>query len=108
MVDAGLFSALRDCEVDSRIIDHPLRVIRFAHRRISAEKRRIKADARFEILDCNMYMEAFHAFAFLRELVLVDKGAQSAAPGPQAAPSTAQQFSVRNPRRRFITAKLAE
>jgi hypothetical protein len=44
MVEARLPPARRDGEIDSRIVKHPLRVIRFDNARLRSEQRRLKAD----------------------------------------------------------------
>ena len=109
VIDAGAaaVAALRDREVDARVLDHPLGVVGLADGRLGAEQRRVEADAGVQVLDADVHVEAFHALTF-REVVRVeDEGAHAA--GPQAAPpSAAQQFWVRNASSRFIDAKSAE
>jgi len=52
----------RDCEVNPWILKHPLGVICLDTRRLSAEHFAIKGNARLEVLDVRVNMEAFHTF----------------------------------------------
>jgi hypothetical protein len=53
--------ARRDGEVDPRIVEHPLGVIVFQHRRLGREQRGIEPDRLVEILDPDVDVQALHA-----------------------------------------------
>ena len=81
-----------DGEIDPRVFQHPLGVVRLGDRRLGAEERRIEADRRVDVLDPDVHVQAFHeqiSFA-------------SQAGSPVAEP--AQQFSIRKPTSRSIAA----
>src|SRR4051812_3273352 len=57
MLDAVAGMAGGDGEVDSRILDHPLGVIRLHHARFGREQGRVEADRAFEVRDPDMDVE---------------------------------------------------
>ena len=61
MIDTGGTAALRDREIQARLVEHPLRVVVLAHGRLAAEQRRIEPNARGEIGDRDVDVESFHA-----------------------------------------------
>jgi hypothetical protein len=60
MIDSLFPPALADREIDARVVQHPLGVIRFEDRRLGGEQRRIETDRSFEIVDGDMDMQSFH------------------------------------------------
>jgi len=60
MIDAGTGTSCRDCEVDARIVEHPLGIVAFDSRRFGGEQVGIEGDALGEIVDVQMDVEAFH------------------------------------------------
>src|SRR5690606_24044683 len=87
MVDAGRAAGVRDREVHARILEHPLGVVVLAHGGLGAEQLGVEADARRQVGDIEVDVEAVHGRGSLFRGVQVPAGPQSAAP--------AQQFSVR-------------
>src|SRR5262249_547929 len=60
MIETRLLAARRDGEVDTRIVEHPLGVVRLHDRGRGRKQRRIKADRLRQALDAEMDMKAFH------------------------------------------------
>ena len=90
VVETGLSAAGRDREVQSGIVEHPLRVVRLGHRRIRREERAVEADRLVEISDRDVNVQALHGAVLLRLWV-----AGTHSPTPHAEASPWQQFSVR-------------
>src|SRR5579863_5425759 len=91
---------LADCEVRPRIIEHPLRVVGLAHRRLGSEELCIETNRLVKIPDGHMDMQTLHALFLNGEEAAT--GSQSAA---QASFARLQQFSVRNPTKAFMRSK---
>src|SRR3546814_420153 len=51
----------RNCEVDPRILEHPLRIVLLHHGRLRTEQGGVEADRLIEVLDSDMDMQALHA-----------------------------------------------
>ncbi|KOT02027.1 hypothetical protein DM50_3702 [Burkholderia mallei] len=85
MVEPRRRAALRDREIDARILEHPFRVVFLDDGRFGGEQRRIEANAVREIRDADVNVEAFHDRC--------PRAVEHAAAGEQGLPP--QQFSVR-------------
>ena len=79
----------RDCEIDPRIVEHPLGIILLHDAGLGAEQGGVEADRLVEVVDADMDVEALHADFLCSSW----EGSEQAAPGAQSAP--AQQFSMR-------------
>jgi len=77
MVEPRRIRPMRDCEVDARIFQHPLRIVGLLDRRRHAEQIRIEPDTGGQVGHAKMYMEASHLLLLLR------KGEGTQAPGAQ-------------------------
>ena len=99
MIQPHLGAALGDGEVNARVVQHPFGVIRFGDGRFGGEHGRVKADARREVVDSDVDMQAFH------EALLLAVGLADARTGTQDFPP--QQFSVRKATKAFIASKFA-
>ena len=60
MIKPRFRAALRDGEIDARVIQHPFGVIAFLHTGRLAEERVVELDRCFNRIDGNVNMEAFH------------------------------------------------
>src|SRR2546423_5962943 len=105
----------RDGEVDARILDHPLRIVGLAYRRLCTEQPRIEADARIEIGNADVHMEALHATLLLDdfparrerrgadcESAAFAAVAHAGAHSVRHTPLRTQQFSVRYSTKPFM------
>ncbi|MCY1560977.1 hypothetical protein D9M68_981790 [compost metagenome] len=99
MVQAGLAAALRDGEIDARIVEHPFRVVGFGDRGFGGEHAGVKADAVGQVVDRDMDVQAFHEDAPSGVLQAGERA------GVQGLPP--QQLSVRKETRPFMVAKSA-
>ncbi len=100
MIDAGLESALRDGEVDARIVQHPFGVVGLLDRGRNAEHRRVEADVGGEIIDGDMYVKAFHG------LLLADLRLGCGAQQPPSAVSMTLRHSCGMPWQQFWVRKV--
>src|SRR5690606_30019642 len=96
MVQSRLCTPLRNGEVDARVLHHPLCVVRFVHRGLGSEYRRIKTDVCVEIINSDMHMKAFHDL-LLSGLRLTCDGAQQ----PLSAVSITDRHSCGMPLQQF-------
>src|SRR5262249_16193461 len=60
MIKARSFATRGDREVDSRIIEHPLGVVRLHYCGLRCEQRGVEADSDLEVLNPNVNMHPFH------------------------------------------------
>src|ERR1051326_1898464 len=60
VIEARLFAARRDGEVDARIVEHPFGVVRLHDRGLGREQGRIEADRLRQILDADVDVKTFH------------------------------------------------
>src|ERR1044071_1254546 len=69
VIETGLVPAIRDGEIDPRIVQHPFRVVGLLDAWLSAEKRGIEADALFQIMHGDVNVKPFHwlSFSWARE-----------------------------------------
>src|SRR5260370_1184712 len=67
MVDSRRTAALRDREVDARIVEHPFGVIVLANSGLGAEQRRVETNAVGQIGHCDVNVKALHAALLLVE-----------------------------------------
>src|SRR6184192_1375425 len=80
MLHTGLAFPLTDREIHSRILQHPLRIVRLSHGGRRREELRVEADRTVEVLHGDVDVQTFHAL-FLRKAVAA-RGSRS---GPQAS-----------------------
>lgn len=91
-------------QVYAWVIQHPFRIIVFAHGRLRRNERRVETDALSKIFDGQIHMESLHA----RFLLIFGASALVEAHSVlQSWSASAQQFSVRNPISWFICKKFA-
>src|SRR4029453_6419572 len=105
MVDADAAFALRDREIDARILDHPFRIVGLAHRWFGAEQTGVEADAVAEVAHPDVDVKAFHADLLLRGLGMETATGRGAREGVHADAQLAlawQQLSGRYARSPFI------
>src|SRR5882757_3817191 len=60
VIDAYWLTLRRDRKVHSRILEHPLRIIRLCHHRLRRKQGPIEVDRGGKILDADMHVESFH------------------------------------------------
>ena len=61
MVNSGRATPCGDGEVDAWIVEHPLRVIRLAHRGRCREKRRVELHGLLDVFNGDVYVQTLHA-----------------------------------------------
>ena len=103
-------------EIDTRIIQHPFRVVGLKDGRLHTEHGCVKTGTLAEIADRDVDVKAFHdllrlkidggVFCVLAGVFEIPQATLDASSGAQPAP--AQQFSVRNSSNSFMVVKLAE
>ena len=60
VIDADPCTARRDREVDARVFDHPFGVVALEPRRRRGEQLAVEGDARLQIVDMGVNVEALH------------------------------------------------
>src|SRR5262245_31759784 len=65
MIQARLFAARGDREIDAWIIQHPFGVVGLDHRRLRCEQRGVEADGPVKVRNLHMDVHAFHGVTLL-------------------------------------------
>src|SRR6266540_3550194 len=60
MIDTGFEAALRNREIDSRVVHHPFRIVWLQHCRRLSENRRVKPNTGIEIVHRYVHVKSFH------------------------------------------------
>src|SRR5713226_9745826 len=102
MVDADGVAALRNREVDARVIEHPLGVVGLPDRRLRGEQCGVEADTFGNISYGHIHVKSLHA-RFLLSCAASATGTAHA--GPQSLSARLQQLSVKNSSKRRICGK---
>src|SRR5258708_19497121 len=91
MVDTDGVAALRNREVDARVIEHPLGVVGLPDRRLRGEQCGVEADTLGNISNGHIHVKSLHARFLLGNAASATGTAHA---GPQSLSSRLQQFSA--------------